>query len=100
MSLSRADSPEFILQTHGLGKAFLGLQALQGFSIAVRPDEILGLIGPNGAGKTTCFNLLTGFLVPTSGRIQFKDRDIVGRPPAQIARLGVARTFQNIRIFG
>jgi len=100
MSLSRADSPEFILQTHGLGKAFVGLQALQDFSIAVRPNEILGLIGPNGAGKTTCFNLLTGFLVPTSGRIQFNGRDIIGRPPAHIARLGMARTFQNIRIFG
>ncbi len=100
MSFRPADSLEPILQTQALGKAFLGLQALQDFSIVARPGEILGLIGPNGAGKTTCFNLLTGFLVPTAGRIQFKGREISGLPPAQIARLGIARTFQNIRIFG
>lgn len=88
-----------ILQTQGLAKSFLGLQALQDFSIAVNLNEILGLIGPNGAGKTTCFNLLTGFLVPTSGQIHFKEEDITGRRPAQIARLGLARTFQNIRVF-
>jgi branched-chain amino acid transport system ATP-binding protein len=88
-----------ILQTQGLAKSFLGLQALQDFSIAVNVNEILGLIGPNGAGKTTCFNLLTGFLFPTAGRIHFKGGDITGRPPAQIARLGLARTFQNIRVF-
>src|SRR5215510_15484505 len=88
-----------ILQTHGLAKSFLGLQALRDFSIVVNTNEILGLIGPNGAGKTTCFNLLTGFLVPTAGRISFKGEDITGQPPAQIARLGLARTFQNIRVF-
>ena len=88
-----------ILQTQGLAKSFLGLQALQDFSVAVKINEILGLIGPNGAGKTTCFNLLTGFLVPTAGQIHFKGEDITGRPPAQIARLGLARTFQNIRVF-
>jgi len=100
MSLPRADSREPILQAQALGKAFMGLQALQDFSIAVRPVEILGLIGPNGAGKTTCFNLLTGFLVPTAGRIQFKGQEITGLSPARISRLGIARTFQNIRIFG
>jgi branched-chain amino acid transport system ATP-binding protein len=88
-----------ILQTQRLAKAFLGLQALQDFSITVQSNEILGLIGPNGAGKTTCFNLLTGFLVPTDGRIYFRGEDISGRRPAQIARLGLARTFQNIRVF-
>ena len=88
-----------ILQTQMLGKSFLGLQALQDFSITVNANEILGLIGPNGAGKTTCFNLLTGFLVPTAGQIHFKDTNITGQPPAQIARLGLARTFQNIRVF-
>lgn len=88
-----------ILRTEGLAKSFLGLQALQDFSITVNVNEILGLIGPNGAGKTTCFNLLTGFLIPTAGRIHFKGGDITGRSPAQIARLGLARTFQNIRIF-
>jgi branched-chain amino acid transport system ATP-binding protein len=88
-----------ILQTEGLAKSFLGLQALQDFSIAVNVNEILGLIGPNGAGKTTCFNLLTGFLVPTGGWIHFKGEDITGWRPARIARLGLARTFQNIRVF-
>ena len=95
-----ANSSEPILEVHELAKSFLGVQALQDFSVAARPGEILGLIGPNGAGKTTCFNLLTGFLLPTAGRIQFKQQDITGMPPARIARLGIARTFQNIRVFG
>ena len=94
------DPHEPILQADGLAKSFLGVQALQDFSAAVRPGEILGLIGPNGAGKTTCFNLLTGFLVPTAGRIQFKHQDITGMSPARVAHLGIARTFQNIRVFG
>ena len=89
-----------ILRVRDLGKAFVGLQALRGFTVNVYPHEIIGLIGPNGAGKTTCFNLLTGFLVPTQGAITFKGRDITGWSPAKVARLGVARTFQNIRIFG
>ncbi len=88
-----------ILQTQGLAKSFLGLQALQDFSITVNANEILGLIGPNGAGKTTCFNLLTGFLIPTAGQIYLKGENITGQSPAQIARLGLARTFQNIRVF-
>ena len=88
-----------ILQTEALAKSFLGLKALQDFSITVNAKEILGLIGPNGAGKTTCFNVLTGFLIPTAGRIYFQGQDITGRRPAQIARLGLARTFQNIRVF-
>lgn len=88
-----------ILKTQGLSKSFLGLKALQDVSLTANVNEILGLIGPNGAGKTTCFNLLTGFLVPTAGRIRFKGEDITGRPPAQIARSGLSRTFQNIRVF-
>ena len=99
MSLQSANPTQPILQTQGLSKAFLGLQALQDFSITINVHEILGLIGPNGAGKTTCFNLLTGFLVPTKGKILFKGDDITGKPPAQVARLGLARTFQNIRVF-
>ena len=94
------DSSGPVLQVQGLSKSFLGVQALLDFSVAVRPGEILGLIGPNGAGKTTCFNLLTGFLLPTAGRIQFNHEDITGMSPARIARLGIARTFQNIRVFG
>ncbi len=92
-------SADAILQTVGLSKSFAGLQALQDISLSVRRGEILGLIGPNGAGKTTCFNLLTGFQVPTTGRITFQTQDITGKPPARIARLGLARTFQNIRVF-
>jgi branched-chain amino acid transport system ATP-binding protein len=99
MNPNLSNMSQSILQTEGLAKSFLGLQALQDFSITANTNEILGLIGPNGAGKTTCFNLLTGFLVPTAGRIYFKGEDITGRPPAQIARLGLARTFQNIRVF-
>jgi branched-chain amino acid transport system ATP-binding protein len=100
MNLMPTDSSGTILQVDRLSKSFLGVQALEDFSATVRPGEILGLIGPNGAGKTTCFNLLTGFLDPTAGRIQFKHQDITGLPPARIARLGIARTFQNIRVFG
>jgi branched-chain amino acid transport system ATP-binding protein len=99
MSLELPNASQAILSTEGLAKSFLGLQALQDFSISVNNNEILGLIGPNGAGKTTCFNLLTGFLVPTGGWIRFKGMDITGLPPARIARFGLARTFQNIRIF-
>ena len=99
MSPESPKTPQLILETQGLAKSFLGLQALQDFSTGIHANEILGLIGPNGAGKTTCFNLLTGFLVPTAGKIYFKGEDITGRRPAQIARLGLARTFQNIRVF-
>lgn len=94
------DRADPILSAKDLGKVFVGLQALRGFTVDIYPHEIVGLIGPNGAGKTTCFNLLTGFLVPTRGTITFKGHDITGRPPAQVAHLGLARTFQNIRIFG
>ncbi|MBI3763517.1 MAG: ABC transporter ATP-binding protein [Chloroflexi bacterium] len=100
MTNAPANLGEPILQARGLAKSFLGLQALQDFSASVRPGEILGIIGPNGAGKTTCFNLLTGFLAPTAGTIEFKGQDITGVPPDRIARIGIARTFQNIRVFG
>jgi branched-chain amino acid transport system ATP-binding protein len=89
-----------LLSAKDLGKTFIGLQALSDFSLDIFPNEIVGLIGPNGAGKTTCFNVLTGFLVPTRGTIAFKGRDITGVPPAKVSRLGMARTFQNIRVFG
>lgn len=95
-----ADPVQPMLTVQGLSKAFLGLQALQDVAFAIQPGEIVGLIGPNGAGKTTCFNLLTGFLMPSAGEIRFQGRNIAGLPPAQVARLGLARTFQNIRLFG
>ncbi|MCX7799309.1 MAG: ABC transporter ATP-binding protein [Fimbriimonadales bacterium] len=79
---------------------FGGLVAVNEVSFDIRKGELFGLIGPNGAGKTTCFNLVTGMYKPTSGRILFEDRDIAGLPVARIVRLGIARTFQNIRLFG
>lgn len=95
-----ADDPvQPMLSVQGVSKAFAGLQALQEVTFAIQPGEIIGLIGPNGAGKTTCFNLLTGFLVPSAGQIRLQGRDIAGLSPAQVTRLGMARTFQNIRLF-
>ena len=100
MSSSATGDRQPILAAAGLAKSFAGLLALQDFSLTVPPGEIVGLIGPNGAGKTTCFNVITGFLVPTAGQIQFRGEDVTGLQPAQTARLGMARTFQNIRLFG
>jgi branched-chain amino acid transport system ATP-binding protein len=89
-----------LLEVEGLSKAFAGVMALQGYTLRLPAHLIHGVIGPNGAGKTTLFNLLTGFLIPTAGRVRLEGRDITGRPAYQIARLGLARTFQNIRLFG
>ena len=78
---------------------FGGLAAVSGFDFDVEPGSISALIGPNGAGKTTVFNCITGFLEPTAGRILLGDKDITGKRPHVVTRLGVARTFQNIRLF-
>ncbi len=78
---------------------FGGLQVLQEVELEVPAGGIFGLIGPNGAGKTTVFNLVTGLLAPSSGHIAFEGRDLGGLPPHRITRLGIARTFQNIRLF-
>jgi branched-chain amino acid transport system ATP-binding protein len=89
-----------ILEARGLSKAFSGVQALKDYALQLAPLTIHGVIGPNGAGKTTLFNLLTGFLAPTAGTIELQGRDITGQPAYRVARLGIARTFQNIRLFG
>jgi branched-chain amino acid transport system ATP-binding protein len=89
-----------LLEVQGLSKSFRGVRALDDYTLQLSPLTIHGVIGPNGAGKTTLFNLLTGFLKPTAGAAHLLGRDITPLPPAQIARLGIARTFQNIRLFG
>jgi len=89
-----------ILEIQGLAKSFAGVRALEGYGLRLAPLTIHGVIGPNGAGKTTLFNLLTGFLKPTAGTTTLLGRDITHLPAYRIARLGIARTFQNIRLFG
>jgi branched-chain amino acid transport system ATP-binding protein len=91
---------EALLEVDGLSKAFAGVHALDNYALRLAPLAIHGVIGPNGAGKTTLFNLLTGFLRPTSGSVRLRGRTITRLPAAQVARLGIARTFQNIRLFG
>ncbi len=88
-----------LLEVRSLSKAFGGLLAVSDVSLSVEQGEIFGLIGPNGAGKTTFFNMLTGMTRPTSGEVLFAGGAITGLRPEQVARLGVARTFQNIRLF-
>ncbi|MFO1283468.1 MAG: ABC transporter ATP-binding protein [Burkholderiales bacterium] len=89
-----------ILETRGLTKEFKGFVAVRGVDLIVRRGSIHALIGPNGAGKTTCFNLLTRFLAPSSGRIVYNGRDITGARPAAIARMGLVRSFQISAVFG
>jgi branched-chain amino acid transport system ATP-binding protein len=92
-------SGETLLRVEGLSVRFGGLVAVEEMNLRLAPGRVAGLIGPNGAGKTTAFNLLTGLVKPTAGRVVFKDRDLTGLRPNQINRLGMARTFQNIRLF-
>ena len=89
-----------LLQVQGLSRSFGGLMAVGNVSFDVAAGEIFGLIGPNGAGKTTVFNLMTGLTPPTAGNVMFEGKDISRLSPHRIAQLGVARTFQNIRLFG
>ncbi|HWQ62130.1 MAG TPA: ABC transporter ATP-binding protein [Negativicutes bacterium] len=88
-----------LLKVTDLSKSFGGLRAVSSFNIAIEEGELVGLIGPNGAGKTTAFNLLTGVYEPTEGAIEFGGKSVVGLKPYQITQRGVARTFQNIRLF-
>jgi branched-chain amino acid transport system ATP-binding protein len=90
---------DVILETRNLTKEFKGFTAVSDVNLSVQRGHIHALIGPNGAGKTTCFNLLTKFLVPTSGQILFNGRDITSARPAQIARMGIIRSFQISAVF-
>jgi branched-chain amino acid transport system ATP-binding protein len=92
-------SNNIILETEDLTKEFAGFIAVNGVALQVRRGTIHALIGPNGAGKTTCFNLLTKFLSPTRGRILYNGRDITALPPAEVARLGLVRSFQISAVF-
>ena len=97
-----SDSPgtgNVILDASQVTKAFGGLVAVSQVDFRVERNEIVALIGPNGAGKTTLFNAITGVYPPTSGKIWFRGHDIAGLLPSKVTRLGIARTFQNIRLF-
>ncbi|WP_248961411.1 ABC transporter ATP-binding protein [Sphaerisporangium perillae] len=89
-----------LLSVEELRLSFGGLLAIDGLSFTVDEAEIVSVIGPNGAGKTSAFNCVTGFYRPTAGRILLKGREITGMRPSRVAGLGVARTFQNLRLFG
>lgn len=88
-----------ILALEQVSKEFGGLVALNGISFQLKKGEILGIIGPNGAGKTTLFNLITGIFAPSKGQIRLNDRSLLGMKPYQVTKLGLARTFQNIKLF-
>ena len=91
--------PETMLSTDQVVMKFGGLTAVSELSIEIGKNEIVGLIGPNGAGKTTAFNVITGMYTPTSGRVLYRGKEITGFKPHSITERGIARTFQNIRLF-
>ena len=88
-----------LLRVENLTHSFGGLRAVQDFNLELQTSELVAIIGPNGAGKTTVFNLITGVYRPTEGKIQFKNQNLIGLPPHKIVGSGIARTFQNIRLF-
>jgi len=87
------------LRAESVGKRFAGVEALRAVDLALEPDDFLGLIGPNGSGKTTLVNILSGFFRPTSGSVKLASVDVSAWPPYRVARLGLCRTFQNVRLF-
>ncbi len=95
-----AEHRSALLEVRGLTRRFGGVTALSEVGFTVAPGSITSLIGPNGAGKTTLFNVVTGIIRPTSGRVVFEDRDVTGWAAHHLARAGLARTFQNLRLFG
>ncbi len=94
-----ADRPGAALEIDGISKAFYGARALERVSFTVRPGELVGLIGPNGSGKTTLIDCVTGVLRPDSGSVRFDGRPITGQPAHRLARQGLIRTFQEVRVF-
>jgi len=88
-----------MLEIKGLKKAFGGLQAIGGVDFSIDEGEIVSVIGPNGAGKTSFFNVISGLFPPDNGEVTFKGHDITGLSPSQITKAGIARTFQNVRLF-
>ena len=98
MHLISGEGDDVSLSVQDLSKHFNGVVALDSFSFETRPSEILGLVGQNGAGKTTLFNVIAGFLSPDSGKGEFKGHPLIGPPAHKIANLGIARTFQNLRL--
>jgi branched-chain amino acid transport system ATP-binding protein len=88
-----------VLQLENCARTFGGIVAMKDVDLEVRPGELVGLIGPNGAGKTTVFNVITGIYEPSAGSVRLDGQDISGRKPHQIAKAGIGRTFQNIRLF-
>ena len=92
--------PDPLLDVRGLSRSFRGLQALSDYDLRLPAGTIHGVIGPNGAGKTTLFHVLSGFLRPSAGSIRFEGHEIAGLPAYRVARMGIVRTFQNIRLFG
>jgi ABC-type branched-subunit amino acid transport system ATPase component len=88
-----------VLEIRGLARRFGGLTAVDGLDVTVNEGEIVSLVGPNGAGKTTVFNLISGVLRPTAGSVRLLGRELVGQPAHRITHHGIARTFQNIRVF-
>jgi branched-chain amino acid transport system ATP-binding protein len=90
---------EVLLSVENLSKSFGGVMAVCNVDFQLKPGDFLGVIGPNGAGKTTLVNLITGFVTPDHGTIRFKDQNIAGAKPYHIANMGVARTFQMVRLF-
>ena len=88
-----------LLEVKNLGISFGGLRAVNNFEVSIKKEELYGLIGPNGAGKTTIFNLLTGVYRPDSGKVILDGQDITGKKIIDINKAGIARTFQNIRLF-
>ena len=95
-----AENVKPLLKTEDVSEVFGGLKAVADFNFYINRGELIGLIGPNGAGKTTIFNLITGVYIPTTGEILLDGESIVGLKPYEITQRGIARTFQNIRLFG